>query len=102
MSLLQSAMTLLLLLTGLGIFSHLSALILVFIARVNEVPHLILLPQVVVALDWLLISEQIPDQGAWRGSASWAAIVLGRAAPSADPGASHLRPRDSARVGAPG
>ena len=44
-------MALLLLRTGLGIFSYLSALIHVLVARVNEVPLLILLPQVVVALD---------------------------------------------------
>ena len=56
-------MTLLLLRTGLGIFFHLSALIPVFVTRVNEVPLLILLPQIVVALDWLLLLEQIPDQG---------------------------------------
>ena len=31
--------------------------------RVNGVPLLILLPQVVVALDWLLLLKQIPDQG---------------------------------------
>ena len=56
-------MALLLLRTGLGIFFHLSALISLLIARVNEVPLLILLSQVVVALDWLLLLEQIPDQG---------------------------------------
>ena len=37
---------------------------------------------------------------AWLGSASWAAMVLGRAAPDADLGASQRWLRDSARVGA--
>ena len=61
-------MALLLLRTELGIFFHLSALVLVLvlIARVNEVPLLILLPQVVVALLGLLILEQVPYQGLGR------------------------------------
>ena len=61
-SLLPSAMTLLLMRTGLGIFSHLSALILVLVARVDEVPPLILLPQVVEALYRLLVPEEVPDR----------------------------------------
>ena len=55
MSLLPSAMALLVLRILVGIFFHLIATSLVFIARVNEVPLLVLLPQIVVAHLWLLV-----------------------------------------------
>ena len=54
-SLLPSAIAMLLLQTGLGIFFLLIAAILVVVARVNEVPLLVLFPQVVVAHLGLLI-----------------------------------------------
>ena len=54
-SLLPSAMALLVLRILVGIFFHLIATSLVFIARVNEVPLLVLLPQIVVAHLWLLV-----------------------------------------------
>ena len=70
-SLLPLAMALLLLRTRLGIFFHLSTLILFLVVRVNEVPLLILLPQVVVALLGLLILEQVPHQWLGRNLLLW-------------------------------